>query len=503
MLEATGPLRLDIARAAFASGTVEMVTRALMIVLSIATARLLQPSEVGLLGLAVIIVGVLSVVAFCAETAGVIGRGEGTDQQHALMAVAARGLITACLLVLALLFLPTLAHLLAGVESASAELMALVHLLIWQLGLELAATYPRVLLQRRLSLTSLAGASLLQISAHVGLSLVLLWWGYGAMGMASSALVSGGLSAAFLWSRLSAQTWPPWRGGCYTGLWGQTLGSTGSVFVASFVGYLNGRLDNILVAAVVGPAAMSFYAMAWSASRIPISVLIQGMGMILVPTLARIQGDAERVGKVLRQSLRHSYLLLAPVVAMLCVSGPSLVAAVLGTKWLPLVPCLRVMSVSILLGPLAVACHAVLLGVGRPHVTGLATGAQLCAIVVLVPPLVGLWGIVGAAMADAISMTILTAVLFATARGVIPQVKWEFVTSAGVPVLAALSVGLLALSLGGQFSQGLFQFACEVAVIAVGYPAVIAALGGRARLAEFLVLLRDASGRVAGSRISV
>jgi len=503
MLEATGPLRLDVAQAAFASGTVEMVTRGLMIVLSIAIARLLQPGEVGLLGLAVIIVGVLSVVASCAETAGVIGRWQGTDQQHAWMAVAARGLITACLLVLALLCLPTLAHLLAGLESASAELTALVRLLIWQLGLELAATYPRVLLQRRLSLTSLAGASLLQITAHVGLSLLLLWWGYGTMGLVSAALVSGGLSTAFLWSRLSAQAWPPWGGGPNTGLWGQTLSSTGSVFVASFVGYLNGRLDNILVATAVGPAAMSFYAMAWSASRIPISVLIQGVGMVLVPTLARIQGDGERVEKVLRQSLGHSYLLLAPVVAMLCVSGPSLVAAVLGTKWLPLVPCLRVMSVSILMGPFAVACNAVLVGVGRPHVLGLATGAQLCAIVVLVPPLVGLWGIVGAAVADAVSMTVLTAVLFAIVRGVVPQMKWELVTSAGVPILAALSVGLLALSVGGQFSQGLFRFAWEGVVIAVGYPAVIVALGGRARLAEFVVLLRGVSVRAAGPRISV
>jgi hypothetical protein len=110
---------------------------------------------------------------------------------------------------------------------------------------------------------------------------------------------------------------------------------------------------------------------------------------------------------------------------------------------------------------------------------------------------------VGAAVADAISMAVLTAVLFAMARTVMPHVQWEFVTSAGVPVLGGLSVGLFALTLGGLFSRGLFQFACEVAVIAVGYPAVITALGGRARLAEFGVLLRSVSGRVVGSRISV
>ena len=140
-------LRRNVAQAAFASGAVEMVTRALTIVLSIATARALQPSEVGLLGLAVIVVGVLSLVTACAETAGVIGRSLGSDSQYAWSATVARGVVTACLLAVAPLFLPPLGHLLGGKETAaSAEMMALVYLLLWQLGLDLAVTYPRVFL---------------------------------------------------------------------------------------------------------------------------------------------------------------------------------------------------------------------------------------------------------------------------------------------------------------------------------------------------------------------
>ena len=70
MTNAVISLRSAVARAAFASGAAEMVTRALTIVLSIAVARALDPQEVGLLGLGVIVVGTLSVVTACAETAG-------------------------------------------------------------------------------------------------------------------------------------------------------------------------------------------------------------------------------------------------------------------------------------------------------------------------------------------------------------------------------------------------------------------------------------------------
>src|SRR5262245_46460210 len=94
-------LRRYVALAAFASGAVEIGTRVLTIVLAIATARALQPDEVGLLGLAVIVVGVLSVATACAETAGVVARSKGSDPEYAWSATATRGAITACLMALA------------------------------------------------------------------------------------------------------------------------------------------------------------------------------------------------------------------------------------------------------------------------------------------------------------------------------------------------------------------------------------------------------------------
>ena len=58
------PLRDIAARAAMASGTAEIVTRVLTVVLAIVTARVLEPVEVGLLGLSVIVIGVVSMLGF-------------------------------------------------------------------------------------------------------------------------------------------------------------------------------------------------------------------------------------------------------------------------------------------------------------------------------------------------------------------------------------------------------------------------------------------------------
>lgn len=397
-----------------------------------------------------------------------------------------------CLLAVAPFSLPPLARLLAGEEAAGADLMALVYVLLWQLGLDLAATYPRVLLQRRLSLTSLVGASLLQITAHVGLSVVLLRQGYGAMGVVSSALAGGVLSGAFLWYRLFAQ--PGFQGGAgrfNAAVWSQTLASAARVFVGSFAGYLNGRLSNLLVAGLLGPAAMSFYSMAWSASRIPMWVLGQALGLVLVPTLTHVRSDTGRVERVLRESLRHAYMLLVPTCATLFVVADSLVTIALGAKWLPMVPSLRVMSVSVLISPLIIAFNGLLVAMDRAHLTGVATGAQLGTIVALMLPLATRWGVVGAAFADLVSTIVLIAALFVLCRVRVPEVKWEVVPAVALPGVAAVASGLVASSVSAEFPVGVMKLASQACVLVVGYLAFIWLFGGRGRLVELAGLVRD------------
>lgn len=497
MANAVISLRSAVARAAFASGAVEMVSRALTIVLSIAVARVLEPREVGLLGLGVIVAGILSVVTACAETAGVIGRSGGTDPQYAWTSMVVRGVATGGLLALAPLFLPAVVHLLAGKESSGAELMGLIHVLLWQLVLDLAATYPRVLLQRRLSLTPLAGAGLVQIIAHVGLSLVLLRLGYGALGVATSTLVAGGLSGALLWFRFLASAGPRWDGGIKASPWKQTAASTARVFVGSFVGYLNGRVDNLLVAGVLGPAAMSFYGMAWSASRTPVWILHQALGLVLVPMLARARSDAERMERIILESLRHSYLLLAPACALLFVTADSLVVTMLGMKWLPMVPVLQIMSVTVLVGPLLTASNGLLVATDRGHLTSLATGAQLVTLVLTVGPLAAWWGILGAALGDLVAAAVLTATLIALCRRSEPAVNCWTMSSVLLPVVAAVCAGSLASSLPTELPPGLRRLAIEVSVALAGYVATIWLLGGWGRLMELIGVMRDVARRSA------
>lgn len=490
------PLRQGVARAALASGVTEAATRVLTIILSIATARALLPSQVGILGLAVIVVGIVSLVAACSETAGIVGRYKGTDSQHAFAATVVRGLIVTILVLGLYLSLPVVTGVLASAEDTQPELIGLLHILIWLPVVELAANYPRVLLQRRLDLTYLAGVGLFQASFQVGLSVILLWKGYGAVGVIWSSIIAAALSTAAAWLRISGSRWPEWAGLPDAKQRLAVLMNTSKIFVGSFLGYLNGRADNLLVAGAIGPTAMGFYGMAWSASRVAPQILGQAFGFVLVPALAQIQSDQKRVERALRESLRHSYLLLAPLAAGLFVLAPSLVAFVLGAKWLPMVSCLRVMCVAVLAGPVIAASNAQLVSSGRAYMTGLATAAQLGVLAVAIFPLSRRWGLLGAAFGDLIAVSVLTMVLLSLTPVLRRMLRHIVLSSVFVPLAAALVSGFTSWTFTQKLASGSPKLLVQASILLVSYPLILSLVGGRAAIREFLNLLRNVKQRV-------
>ena len=99
-----------------------------MLGLSVATARAMEPREVGLLGLAVILVGAVSMIGSY-EVASVTAANAGADAHLALAGTVLRGLSAAVLVSGMLLALPPLGHLLVSTPAEMAQLRLLVRAL--------------------------------------------------------------------------------------------------------------------------------------------------------------------------------------------------------------------------------------------------------------------------------------------------------------------------------------------------------------------------------------
>ena len=486
-MSAASPLSVRITRAAITSGGSETVGRFLTIFLSIATARALVPEQVGLLGMAVIVVGLVSMLASYAETAAVVSPASH-DAEYSLAASVARAALTVLPMLAIVTLIPMLAPRLVGAGAAAEELTRLVRFLAWQPVVETLGAYPRVLLQRRLDLVVIAVANLVQAVVHVSLAVALLWHGLGPDAVVWGALAGVGAGAIVPWLRIAGESFDwSWPSRAVTAPFSANFAR---IFTNGFFTYANAQADKVLVAGTLGPAAMSYYGMAWNASRFPSGVLAQSLRYSLVPAVAQLQGDRRSVERALVESLRYSIFLAVPVATALVVTAPSLVLVVLGERWLPVVPALRVMAVSILVAPFLECAAALLIGMGRAHLTAYGSTLSLAALVVLTPLLALRFGVAGAAYGNLGSSIALAGTLAFTAHAVFPEIRWLRATIVAIPFGAAVVAGLGAVMAGSALEPGFVRLMVEGTTFVVIYLAGVSLGGGRDVIAALVTLLR-------------
>jgi PST family polysaccharide transporter/lipopolysaccharide exporter len=234
---------------------------------------------------------------------------------------------------------------------------------------------------------------------------------------------------------------------------------------------------------------MSYYSMAWSASRTPTGIFSRAICSVLVPTFARIQDEPKRVERGLRDCLQYSYLLVTPICIGLLVSAPDAVRVILGAKWLPLAPALRVMCVTVLASPLLDACNALVISTGRAQLSGISTGLRIATLLLIMQPLAHRWSVSGAAYGDMIALLVEAITLCLVARKALPGIKWPIASSLSRPVVASIFAGLLAWSAGDYLGPGLGRLAAQAAILFLFYPLAVITVGGRRKLGDLTLLL--------------
>jgi len=483
------PGRASAARAALTAGSAEILTRALSVVLSIVVARILDPHEVGILGLGVMAAGMISMLGYYVETACVITQGDATDGQYALAGLLMRSVVVALLIAATFGLLKISQRYLGFNHQDLTQLQAVLRVLVWMPVCELLSGYPQVVLQRQLDLTYVSAVQIVQPVIFVTISIVLLVSGHGIVGVALASVVGTAIVVLCLWMRLNRNhsiklCLPSGRH------IREIVTKCTRVFVGGFGGYLGERVDNFLVAGTLGPASMGFYSMAWNGSRIPANVIAKTTTSVLIPILARVREEPARVERAIRESLRHWYVMLVPTCAALYLSAPVAVPLVLGAKWVPLLPCLRIMCFTVLMAPVIFACGGLLVGTGRPQLGAIPTVIHILVLVVAIPVLARRWTIVGAAFADLIAVFFLTITLFLISRASVPQVNWNVLSIAARPVLCGISAGVIAIGTTASIRESLAKTILELLILGIAYPGLLLLSGGKDMLTQLTSMMR-------------
>lgn len=362
--------------------------RALQVVLLIVLARLLDPTDFGLMGIALLTLAALRRFSRVGFQEALIQRIEANvdDYLNTVWTVEfARGVGLATAVFLAAPFVAGLFS-----EPRAVAVLRVVALSPLLMGLRNpAVVYFKKDLAFHRQFSYIMSGSVVNFGAAIVLALILrnVW-----------ALVVGYVAADA--TRLVASYWMdnfrpfPELDRQYLGelfAFGKWItGTEGLQFLIS-------EGDDAVVGFILGAASLGLYQVAYRIAKAPATEVATVVSSVTFPAYSKLQDDADALREVFFKTVQVTTFVSFPVSVGIVVAAPTFVNGFLGDDWIAIIPVMQLIGVYSLLISLGATFGPVWKAIGRPDYVTKLSAVRVVIMAVIILPATQTYGIVGAA----------------------------------------------------------------------------------------------------------
>jgi O-antigen/teichoic acid export membrane protein len=332
------------------------------------------------------------------------------------------------------------------------------------------------LLRKQLALHRISQA---EIFASLITTPVTLACALGGLGL--WALVVGALLAPAARS-VAVLTFSPWRPGLQLG--GKRVREVLHFSLANLgvklLWVMREQADVVIVGKITGDATVGFYSMAKELALLPANKISNAMNMLSSPVMAELQTEVIAMKATFFRAVRLTAAFAVPTSIGMALTADEIVTTLLGPKWLPAVPVLRLLCASAAVRAIDVLFPPVLFARRRQ---GFMFAYAL--VLVLVVPISAVFGALwdGAKGVVVLSLPVYCAIMGFMAKAALTEMKTGFreLFSKIWPILAAgaamVPVVILTRQLTGEEGSALMRLILLSASGAATYFTCLAAIG--------------------------
>lgn len=462
----------------------QVIINALNLAATVVLARLLTPGDFGLVAMVLVVVGFTTMLRDLGLTAATVQRKNIEISQVSTLFWINGGMSA---LLTALIFFS--APLVVWFYDEP-RLLDITRALAFASLLDGASIQHQALLRRQLRLGSLTAIEIASLAASIGMAIYLASRGAGYWALVWMQLTQVGVRTVLCWL---VTGWRP--------MFTLDLDQVGSLL--SFGGLITGSrvlnnltktVDKLLIGKFAGADQLGVYSKAYNGVLLPFDRVTWALSRVAVPTLSRLQDDAERFRAYYRKAVLLITTMIFPAIAGLFLEAEAAVLIILGDQWLYAVPLIRILAPVAAIAMLSMTTRWVFVSLGR-------AGRQLKwrvfeSAVKIIGIVAGIrWGATGVAYALLIvSLALLLPgfwYCFLETRIRTSDVFAAAMKPALATMAATFAVG--ALRIAGPLDIGVVaDFVAEVSVFVSVYLATWLVLpGGRVTLLELLSLTRE------------
>lgn len=360
--------------------------------LSIIIARLITPTEYGVLGILMVFVNIAQVFIDSGLASAIIYHNDLRREElqtvftfNLCVSVAIVALFFACAPAIERFYaLPRLA---LYVRVSSLVLLANSFIVV-----------PTAIFKVRMDFRSLAISNVVSTFLSGSFGVILAYLGYGVWALIWQVVSRATLQGLLLFAQVR---WLPnlsFNMHAFRGLYKFGV----NVFGTSVITKVAEEGLSLVIAKVMTPANLGIYTRSEQFANLPNSCLGMVVNTVMFPALSQFNKDKERFNSLYRKAIESQAALTMPLFILFFVVAEPLIRIVLTEKWIDVVPVLQILCIGRLFSIISIITQQVLMASGR---SDLFLRQQIHKIIVkVVLVCVALpFGIVAVAIADAVS----------------------------------------------------------------------------------------------------
>lgn len=178
------------------------------------------------------------------------------------------------------------------------------------------------------------------------------------------------------------------------------------VLGSSILVFLVTQGDDILVGKMLGVTFLGFYQMAYRISNMPTTEITHVISQVTFPAFSKLQDNLSNLKIAYLKVLQLTTFLSFPLSGLILVLAPDFTTIFLGEKWLPMVPALQILVLAGLTRSVAASSGFLLYAIGKPKIDTILQVIRLIVLVIFIYPFTAQWGITGSSFAVLFSVFI-------------------------------------------------------------------------------------------------
>lgn len=328
-------------------------------VITIILARLLMPSEYGIIALIMVFVSICSVIVDGGFNTALIQKKNADNIDFSTIFF--WGLLMSFVMY-GVMFIasPVIADFYDQPELIPVIRVLSLILILYSINAVQNAYVSRNLLFRKMFICSLGSVV---TSGVVGI--VMAYQGYGVWALVAQQLIGQLMSTIFLWIVLG---WHPQMVFAINRL-KPLLDFGWKIFASSIIISVFVNIRKLIIGKFYTPASLAYFERGDSFPSIIMTNIQSSVQAVLFPVFAKEQDDKVRVKQILRRSTKMNCFIIYPLMMLLIVSAKPLILFVLTEKWLPAVEFMQIFCIANFFRPITIPNYDAIMALGYSGIT--------------------------------------------------------------------------------------------------------------------------------------